>query len=109
MRAALDGNMTASDITSGMVDTAAMDQLGFKLELTRDEVSASLDPRASVAARSATGGPGPEGVRRRSAALLEQAAADDARNAALRGGIDAARRELKQAMQALAATDGAGH
>lgn len=109
VRAAMDGKMTASDITSGMVDAAAMDQLGRKLELTHDEVTASLDPRASVAARSATGGPGPEGVRLRSAALLEQAAAANSRNAALRSGIDAARRELKQAMQALAATDGASH
>ena len=64
VRAAMDAGLAADGITTGMVDDAACDQLGRPLGLDPALVRRSLDPTASVAARTLPGGPAPEAVAR---------------------------------------------
>ena len=103
VRAAMDKGLAADGITTEMVDEAARDQLGRPLGLDPEVVRRSLDPVASVAARTLPGGPAPEAVAR--SVELAQARLEDNRAAlaAKRGRLQAVRETLKRDLRELAA------
>lgn len=62
VREALDGGMTADQITLEMVQRACLDQLGHAISLSQEDLTASLDPSLSVESRD-NGGPSSKSVR----------------------------------------------
>jgi argininosuccinate lyase len=103
VRAAMDAGLAADGITTEMVDDAAREQLGRPLGLDPEVVRRSLDPVASVAARTLPGGPAPEAVAR--SVELAQARLEENRAAlaAKRGRLQTARDTLKRDLRELAA------
>lgn len=103
VRAAMDAGLAADGITPAMVDEAAEAQIGMPLGLSGEALRGSLDPAASVAARTLPGGPAPEAVAR--AVEAAQARLETRRTAlvARRTGLQAARDALKRAVRELAA------
>ena len=104
VRAAMNDGLGATGITAAMLDQAALDQLGRALRLEEAIVRRCLDPRQSVQARSALGGPDPLQVAERSRAQREEAQALRARNLQRRQRFAQARAALQQQVAALAAT-----
>lgn len=102
VRAAMDAGLAADGITSAMVDAAALDQLGRPLGLPSERVRSSLDPAASVAARTVPGGPAPEAVAGAVAAAQTRLEERRAALAARRTRLQSARDELKRAITELA-------
>jgi argininosuccinate lyase len=87
-RLAAEGG-SASDLTPGMLDQIAVEQLGRHLVIDASTLAEALDPSAIVATRVATGGAAPEPMR----AMLAEVAADAAELAvAARERLDAAAR-----------------
>lgn len=103
VRAAMDGGLAADGITTDMVDAAARDQLGRPLGLDADAVRRSLDPVASVAARTLPGGPAPEAVARSVEAAQARLETRRAALAGKRGRLQKAREGLKRDLRELAA------
>jgi argininosuccinate lyase len=103
VRAAMDAGLAADGITTEMVDDAAREQLGRPLGLDPEIVRRSLDPVASVAARTLPGGPAPEAVAR--SVELAQARLEENRAAlaAKRGRLQIVRETLKRDLRELAA------
>jgi argininosuccinate lyase len=103
VRAAMDRGLAADGITTEMVDDAARDQLGHALGLAAELVRRSLDPAASVAARTLPGGPAPGAVTRNVEAAQIRLEGRRAGLAAKRGLLEAARERLKRDISELAA------
>ncbi|PTM40059.1 argininosuccinate lyase [Bosea sp. 124] len=103
VRAAMDKGLAADGITTEMVDDAAREQLGRPLGLDPEVVRRSLDPVASVAARTLPGGPAPEAVARSVETAQVRLEANRAALAAKRGRLQAARETLKHDLRELAA------
>ncbi|MFM0337691.1 hypothetical protein [Paraburkholderia fungorum] len=59
VRDTLDQGLSASNITSAMIDACASEQLGRDISLKEEEVRECLDPVRDVAARQSYGGPAP--------------------------------------------------
>ena len=70
-RLAAEGG-SASDLTPGMLDQIAVEQLGRHLTIDASTLAEALDPSAIVATRVAIGGAAPEPMR----AMLAEVAAD---------------------------------
>jgi argininosuccinate lyase len=102
VRAAMDDGLGALGITSAMLDQAALDQLGRALHLAEAIVRRCLDPRQSVEARSALGGPHPGNVAAHARAARGEAQAMRARNLQRSEAFADARSALKQAIATLA-------
>jgi argininosuccinate lyase len=102
VRAAMNDGLPAIGITSAMLDQAAHEQLGRALGLHESIVRRCLDPRESVQARSALGGPHPGNVAQRARAERTEAQAVAARNLQRADAFAHARSALKQAIDALA-------
>lgn len=103
VRAAMDAGLAADGITTEMVDEAARAQLGRPLGLDPEVVRRSLDPVASVAARTLPGGPAPEAVARSVEQAQVRLEANRAALADKRGRLQAARETLKRDLRELAA------
>lgn len=103
VRAAMDAGMAADSITTEMVDDAAREQLGRPLGLSADAVRTSLDPSASVAARTLPGGPAPDAVARAVEAAQSRLEARRAALAEKRGRLQSTRDTLKRDLKDLAA------
>ena len=103
VRAAMDAGLAADGITTQMVDDAAREQLGRPLGLDPEIVRRSLDPVASVAARTLPGGPAPEAVARSVEAAQARLEENRAALAAKRGRLQTARETLKRDLRELAA------
>ncbi len=103
VRAAMDAGLSADGITPDMVDEAAQAQIGRPLGLSGEAVRGSLDPAASVAARTLPGGPAPEAVARAVEAAQRRLETRRAALVARRTGLQAARDALKRAVRELAA------
>lgn len=103
VRSAMDAGIPAHSITSAMVDVAAVEQLGRKVQLTDDTVRRCVDPKAGVQSRTVPGGPAPVRVREHieiANATCRIAIADNERR---RAQSAEARTELKSAIRKLAA------
>ncbi|MFA5670394.1 MAG: argininosuccinate lyase [Balneolaceae bacterium] len=61
---AIKNKLKATDVTSKMVDDAAILVTGEPINLSEEDVKNSLDPKAFVARRNLVGGPAPEEVLR---------------------------------------------
>jgi argininosuccinate lyase len=103
VRAAMDSGLAADGITTEMVDIAARDQLGRPLGLSAEHVGRSLDPAASIAARTLPGGPAPEAVARSVEAAQARLEARRAALAEKRSRLQKARETLKRNLRELAA------
>ncbi len=103
VRAAMDAGLSADGITPEMVDEAAQAQIGRPLGLSGEAVRGSLDPAASVAARTLPGGPAPEAVARAVEAAQARLETRRAALVARRTQLQAARDALKRAVRELAA------
>lgn len=103
VRAAMDAGLAADGITTEMVDDAAREQLGRPLGLDPEVVRRSLDPVASVAARTLPGGPAPEAVARSVESAQARLEDNRAALAKKRGRLQAVRETLKRDMRELAA------
>ncbi|HEY5797007.1 MAG TPA: argininosuccinate lyase [Bosea sp. (in: a-proteobacteria)] len=103
VRAAMDAGLAADGITTQMVDDAAREQLGRPLGLDPEVVRRSLDPVASVAARTLPGGPAPEAVARSVESAQARLEDNRAALAEKRGRLQAVREALKRDMRELAA------
>lgn len=55
---------TADQITTTMIEEAALDSVGIKIEFSMDVLRASIDPIENVKKRRVIGGPAPEEVKR---------------------------------------------
>jgi len=62
VRIGIDKGMTQTDVTSQLVDEAAIEYMGTPLGLDEAVVRQALDPMACVMARQLTGGPAPDRV-----------------------------------------------
>lgn len=103
VRAAMDAGLAADGITTEMVDDAAREQLGRPLGLDPEVVRRSLDPVASVAARTLPGGPAPEAVARSVETAQARLEENRATLAEKRGRLQAVRETLKRDLRELAA------
>lgn len=103
VRAAMDAGLAADGITTEMVDDAAREQLGRPLGLDPEVVRRSLDPVASVAARTLPGGPAPEAVARSVETAQARLEENRAALAEKRGRLQAVRETLKRDLRELAA------
>ncbi|KMO43573.1 argininosuccinate lyase [Methylobacterium tarhaniae] len=103
VRAAMDAGLSADGITPAMVDEAAEAQIGRPLGLSGEAVRVSLDPAASVAARTLPGGPAPDSVARAVEAAQGRLEARRAALVARRTQLQAARDALKRDVRELAA------
>lgn len=106
VRDALDTQVPANEITSAMIDRAAIDQVGRPMHLREETVRNCLDPQRNVAARTVAGGPAPSGVRERIAVQRQRLDALLEDTASLRQRFAAARDTLKRDTRALAAQKG---
>jgi argininosuccinate lyase len=94
VRAAMDRGLAAHQITSAMVDEAALAQVGRALSLPDDAVRQSLDPVRSVDGRVVRGGPA-------RSAVLELVAEGRVRLAADRRTVEMRRKALADARATL--------
>ncbi|MEM5427908.1 argininosuccinate lyase [Cupriavidus oxalaticus] len=102
VRIALDAGQSAGEVTSTMLDRAAVDVIGRAIEWPEDKLRQYLDPVESVNARR-NGGPAPSEVAlaiERQQAHLETVLASVM---SLRQRLDAARDQMKRDIAALAA------
>lgn len=102
VRAAMDRGIAADDITTEMLDEAALAEIGRPLGLSPMHVKKSLDPAMGVAARDLPGGPAPQAVDRAVAAARHRLERQRAAHAARRNSIAAARQNLKREVRELA-------
>ncbi len=102
VRAAMDRKLDASEITTEMVDQAAVDVTGHPLGLPAERVRESLDPAASVAARTVPGGPAPKAAEASVAAARGRLDGLRATIAGHRTRLAEARATLKRDIAALA-------
>ena len=102
VRQAMDRSLGADEVDLAMVNAAASEQLGAPLDLSEEEVRASLDPLASVAGRVVVGGPAPSRLKERISQLEAIAAADQAANDTRRNRFNEARQGLKTSIRRLA-------
>lgn len=63
VRKAIEQSRGPLDVTSELIDEAALDYLGRKLEVPADLVTRALDPWTSVQSRRLPGGPSPEVIK----------------------------------------------
>lgn len=103
VRDALDQHVPADEITTAMIDRAALDQLGRAMHLSEETVRNCLDPVRNVAARTATGGPAPSVVRGRIDVQRQHLATLLSDVESRRHRLTAARDALKRDIRALAA------
>jgi len=61
---AVRSNLKATEITIAMLNEESLSIIGSELDLTAEEVAASLEPRNSVAGKPTLGGPNPDQVKR---------------------------------------------
>lgn len=96
VREAIDRGLPANEITSAMLQAAAISQLGRNVTLPGDVVRDCLDPVRSVRARTLTGGPAPVAVREAIATLRADLDRSRAGNAERKATIAAARVDLRR-------------
>ncbi len=101
VRLAEEEGIAPAQATPELLDRAAVLFLGRPLGLRPDELARALDPVACVHARTATGSPGPDEMRRQLATSRERLAADRDRLAARQARLEAADRALDEAVQVL--------
>jgi argininosuccinate lyase len=101
VRLAMDQGLPANKITPEMVDEAAREVVGRPLNMSSETVATCLDPTKAVQARHTVGGPAPQEVRRRAAALGTRLATARERQAQRRSRLTAANERLQQAMREL--------
>jgi argininosuccinate lyase len=94
VRQALDARLPADEISSAMLDAAAIEQVGRPMSLSEEAVRRCLDPRQGVAARMAPGGPAP-------VLVLDSVAAQRAALHAACEGADVLRRRVALARDTL--------
>lgn len=103
VRAAMERSFGAHEIGIDLLNEAAHDQLGQRIDLSDAEVRNSLDPLASVHSRLVPGGPAPVRVQERVAELADISARDKTRNEERRHKSVEARSDLKRRIGRLAA------
>ena len=94
-------SLAAHQISSEMVDEAALAQIGRRLELGDQAVRDCLDPARSVSSRTFGGGPAPAIVLERAALLLKECALEQQANLERSNAFAQARLELKSSLRAL--------
>ncbi len=101
VRSAMTRSLAAHQISSEMVDEAALAQIGRRLELGDQAVRDCLDPARSVSSRIFGGGPAPAIVLERAAFLLKECALELQANLERSNAFAQARLELKRSLRAL--------
>jgi argininosuccinate lyase len=102
VRLAMDQGLAANQITGAMVDAVAQEVVGRPLGMAASVVARCLDPTQAVTARRTVGGPPPQEIRRRAAALGTSLAAARARQAERRARLAVAEQRLQEAVRELA-------
>jgi argininosuccinate lyase len=102
VRLAMDQGLAANQITPAMVDAVAQEVVGRPLGMAAATVARCLDPTQAVTARRTVGGPAPQEVRRRAAALGTSLAAARARQGERQARLGAAEQRLQEAVRELA-------
>ncbi|HSB69729.1 MAG TPA: argininosuccinate lyase [Candidatus Methylomirabilis sp.] len=102
VRTAMDRGLAAHQITSAMVDAAALQVVGRALKLPEAAVSRSLDPVSSVEGRTLRGGPARGAVLELVAEGRQRLAAERRAAEARRTSLADARATLKRELAALA-------
>lgn len=103
VRQAMDKRVPADLIDAGMVESAAIEQLGKPLGIDAQAVRACLDPDANVAARISSGGPSPSTLRVHVNAARERLNGSQATLDDWRARIERSRAELRAATDEVAA------
>ena len=94
VKASIDGGVPPREVTTALVDSAALVVLGRPIGLSAGKLAEALDPWLAIHGRRLPGGPAPEVVRPALAAVRRQLDADAARLAAARAELRTAREEL---------------
>jgi argininosuccinate lyase len=96
LRAIAEGK-TANQITADMVQDAAVESIGEKLNITDEDILLALDPTENVKRRSIVGGPAPQEVQRAIEDRWQKIRSQEARLMERLEGIKNAREKLKEA------------
>ncbi|MBO9356385.1 argininosuccinate lyase [Bordetella petrii] len=98
VRIGIGKGLTQTDVTSALVDEAAIEYMGKPLELSDESIRKALNPLECVKARQLTGGPSPERVEEDIARARGQYAADEASLEEISARLAASARQLEQAI-----------
>jgi argininosuccinate lyase len=101
VRIGISRGMSQSNVTSALVDEAAMEYMGKPLQLSEDIVRRALTPMECVKARTLTGGPAPERVQEDIDRAMEQCNTDDFAMNEIRERLLASEGLLEEAIDAL--------
>jgi argininosuccinate lyase len=96
LRAIAEGK-TANQITADMVQDAAVESIGEKLNITDEDILLALDPTENVKRRSIVGGPAPQEVQRAIEDRWQKIRSQEARLMERLEGVKNAREKLKEA------------
>ena len=96
VRDAMDRGLPANEMSGAMLRAAAVAQIGRSVTLPDDVVRDCLDPVRSLRARTLTGGPAPDAVRKSIATLRADLDRSRAVNAERKAAIAAARADLRR-------------
>ena len=96
VRDAMDRGLPANEMSGAMLQAAAVAQIGRSVTLPDDVVRDCLDPVRSLRARTLTGGPAPDAVRKSIAALRADLDRSRAVNAERKAAIAAVRADLRR-------------
>jgi argininosuccinate lyase len=101
VRLAEERGLRPHDVTTELVDEAAVEYHGEPAGLSEDVIRRALDPRHFVAARDLYGGPAPEAVRRGVKELRSNLRRDEAAREGALERVTSAQRDLELAVDAL--------
>jgi argininosuccinate lyase len=96
LKAVAEGK-TADQITAEMVQESAVETLGEKLNISDEDILASIDPIENVNRRNVIGGPAPQEVQRMIAETWERIRSQESRLQAKLENLESARQKLDQA------------
>jgi argininosuccinate lyase len=99
VNAAIDQGKTADQITVGMIETAAVAQIGHRLNISAAAVRDALDPAKNVSRRNGIGGPAPTSVAKMVSDARSQIDGEKARLSERQNRIATARKNLDQSAE----------
>jgi argininosuccinate lyase len=94
---AIAENKTADQITAEMVQEAAIESIGVKLNITNEDILLALNPKENVVRRDVVGGPAPREVRRAIEGQWQKIRSQESRLTNRHKSIDSAYRKLDTA------------